>query len=45
MNVMRLKQLLRYVWVSPITLLFLPLLGVAKLSGGKVTLHTGVTVG
>lgn len=42
MNVMRLKQLLRYIWVSPITLLFLPLLGVAKLSGGKVTLHTGV---
>ena len=42
MHVMYLKRILRYLWVSPITLLFLPLLVVAKLSGGNVTLHTGV---
>jgi hypothetical protein len=42
MRVINLKKLLLYIWVSPITLLFLPLLGVAKLSGGKVTVHSGV---
>ncbi len=42
MCVISLKQVVRYVWVSPITLLFLPLVGVAKLTGGQVSVHTGV---
>jgi hypothetical protein len=42
MHIISLKQVMRYVWVSPITLLFLPLIGIATLTGGRVSMHSGV---
>lgn len=35
-------RLLQYAWVSPITLCCLPLVVLAKVSGGGVALHSGV---
>lgn len=35
-------QGLKYLWVGPITLLFLPLLLLARWTGGSYTVHSGV---
>lgn len=37
-----LLQILRYFWVAPITILFLPLALLAKWTGGGYRIHTGV---
>ena len=42
MSVMNIKRIIRYIWVGPITLLFLPLIPMARLTRGKVNVHTGV---
>ncbi|HPY40588.1 MAG TPA: hypothetical protein PLM98_08725, partial [Thiolinea sp.] len=35
-------QFLKYLWVGPITLLFLPLIFLARWSGGSYAWHSGV---